>query len=98
MLSVNPSFQFNIDYEKYEVVYLAITVEDTDQEIMPNSASGILVIQIEDENDNPPEFVDNTLTVGRRAIEEAEQGTLIGNIIARDIDGPDNNVIQYSIR
>jgi hypothetical protein len=98
VLSVNSSFEFNIDYEKYEVVYLAIIVEDTDQEIMPNSASGILVVRIEDENDNPPEFVDNTLTVSRRVFEEAEQDTLIGNIVARDIDGPGNNVIEYSIR
>jgi hypothetical protein len=97
VLSVNSSFEFNIDYERYEVVYLAITVEDTDQKIMPNSASGILVVRIEDENDNPPEFVDNTLTVSRRVLEEADLDTLIGNIVARDIDGPGNNVIEYSI-
>ena len=98
VLSANSSFEYNIDYEKFEVVYLAITVEDIDQEIMPNSASAILVVQIEDENDNPPEFVGDTLTVSRRVIEEAETDVLIGNIIAIDIDGPGNNIIQYSIK
>lgn len=96
-MSVNKSFEYNIDYEKFEVVYLWITVEDVDQEIMPNTASAFLVVQIVDQNDNPPEFVGDTLTVSRRVIEEAVQDTLIGNINARDIDGPGNNIIHYSI-
>lgn len=55
------------------------------------------MIRIEDENDNPPEFVGDTLTVSRRVLEEAEENTLIGSIIAEDIDGPGNNNIHYSI-
>lgn len=98
VLSANTSFEYNIDYEKFEVVYLSITVTDTNQTIMPNTASAILVVQIEDENDNPPEFIGDTLTVSRRVFEEAETDVPIGNIIAIDIDGPGNNIIQYSIR
>lgn len=97
ILSVNTSFQYNIDYEKFEVVYLSIIVEDVDQEIMPNTDSAFLVVRIEDENDNPPEFVGNTLTVSRNVIEEAVSDTLIGTIIAIDIDGPGFNIIQYNI-
>lgn len=97
ILSVNTSFEYDIDYEMFEIVYLSIIVEDTDQEIMPNTDVGILVVRIEDENDNPPEFVDDTLTVSRRVIEEAEENTLIGSIMARDIDGPGNNIISYMI-
>jgi hypothetical protein len=97
VLSVNTTFEYNIDFEEFEVVYLTIVVEDIDQEIMPNKASALLVIRIEDENDNAPEFVGNTLSVSRRVIEEANEGTLIGNILARDIDGPDFSIIQYSI-
>lgn len=97
VLSVNTSFDYNIDYEKFEVVYLFIAVEDVNQEIMPNTASAFLVVRIEDENDNAPEFVKDTLTVSRKVMEEAESDTLIGTIIARDIDGPENNIIQYSI-
>lgn len=97
ILSANSSFEYNINYEEFEVLYLSITVEDTDQTIMPNTASAFLVVHIEDENDNPPKFVDNTLTVPRRVIEEAETDVLVGNIIAIDIDGPENNIIQYSL-
>lgn len=96
-MSVNNSFQYNIDYEKFEVVYLFVVVEDVDQMILPNTASAILVVQIGDENDNPPEFVGDTLTVFQKVYEEAAIDTLIGNVIARDIDGPGNNVIQYSL-
>lgn len=96
-MRVNTSFQYNIDYEKFEVVYLSIIVEDVDQEIMPNTDSAFLVVRIEDENDNPPEFVGNTLTVSRNVIEEAVTDTLIGTIIAIDIDGPGFNIIQYII-
>lgn len=97
-LSVNTSFVHKIDYEKLETVYLSIIVEDVNQTIMPNTASAILVIRILDENDNAPEFIGDTLVVSRRVFEEAEEGVLIGSILARDIDGPGNNVIEYSIK
>lgn len=97
ILRVNTSFEHDIDYEKFEVVYLWITVEDINQEIMPNTATALLVVQIIDVNDNPPAFVGNTLTVSRRVIEETETDVLVGSIIAIDIDGPDNNVIEYSL-
>lgn len=96
-LSVNTSFEHKLDYEIFETVYLTIVVEDVDQTIMPNSASAILVIRIEDENDNAPEFVGDTLTVYRRVFEEADEGVLIGSILARDIDGPGNNIISYTM-
>lgn len=97
VLTVNSSFEYNIDYEKYEVVYLSIVVEDINQTIMPNSDLALLVVRIIDENDNPPQFVGDTLTVARHVIEEAVEDTLIGNIIASDIDGPGNNIISYTI-
>jgi hypothetical protein len=97
VLKVNPDFEYDIDFEEFEVVYLTIFVVDVNQEILPNSASAILVVRIEDENDNAPEYVGNTLTVSRRVIEEADEGTLIGNILAIDIDGPMYNIIQYSM-
>lgn len=97
ILKVNPDFDLDIDFEEFEVVYITIVVKDVNQEILPNSASAVLVVRIEDENDNAPEFVGNTLTVSRRVTEEAETATLIGNILAIDIDGPLNNVIEYSI-
>lgn len=97
VLSVNTSFEYEIDYEKYEVVYLAISVEDENQDILPNTEAGILVVRILDENDNAPQFIGDTLTVPRRVFEEAPIETLIGSILAEDIDGPEFSIIQYSI-
>lgn len=96
-LRVNTSFEFNINYEEFEVVYLTIHVEDENQVIPPGEDTAMLVVRIEDENDNAPEFIENTLETYRRVFEEAETGTLIGNILAIDIDGPGNNIIEYTI-
>lgn len=98
ILKVNSSFHYNIDYEKFEIVYLSVIVTDLNQEINSNQSTAILTVRIEDENDNPPEFVGDTLTVNRNVVEEAIGGTLIGTINARDIDGPGNNIIQYSMK
>ncbi|GAB0091829.1 fat-like cadherin-related tumor suppressor homolog [Sergentomyia squamirostris] len=96
-LKVNPEFDRDIDYEMYEVIYLTIKVEDRNQEINDGVAEAILTVRVEDENDNAPEFIEDTLTVIRSVVEEAHEGTLIGTIAAIDIDGPGNNVIEYSI-
>lgn len=98
ILKVNSSFKYNIDYEKYEIIYLNIIVIDLNQEVNSNQSSAILIVNIEDENDNPPEFIGDTLTVTRNVVEEASEGTLIGTINARDLDGPGNNIIQYSLK
>lgn len=39
-LKVNPDFKGDIDYEEYEVIYLAIRVTDRNQEVNPDSADG----------------------------------------------------------
>ena len=98
VLKANPAFKYNIDYEKYEIIYLSIIVTDLNQEVNLDSAVAILTVRIIDENDNPPEFVGDTLIVPRNVIEEAQAGTLIGTIIAIDIDGPEYNIIQYFMR
>lgn len=97
-LSVNPEFTSDIDYEKFETLYLTIIVEDLNQAIGEGKDTGRLVVHILDLNDNEPMFVGNTLEIDRRVIEEAATETLIGSINAIDIDGPGNNVIEYSIR
>lgn len=77
---------------------MTIIVEDLNQAVGEGKDTGRLVVHILDLNDNAPEFVGNTLEIDRRVIEEAATETLIGNINAIDIDGPGNNVIEYSIR
>ncbi|CRL07387.1 CLUMA_CG020361, isoform A [Clunio marinus] len=97
VLKTSTSFEYDIDFERFDIIHLEIVVEDTNQTILPNSASAMLVINIKDENDNKPEFVGDTLTLSRDLVEDAKVGNLIGNIIAIDIDGPGNNIIKYSI-
>lgn len=75
---VNPEFERKIDYESYEVIYLSITVTDHNQEENDNSAEGVLTIRIDDENDNKPEFILDTLDTNRNVVEEASEGTIIG--------------------
>lgn len=96
-MKVNSSFKYNIDYEKYEIIYLSMKVTDMNQEVNSNQSTALLMVLIGDENDNPPEFVGDTLKVSRNVLEEAASGTLVGNIVARDIDGPGNNIIDYQM-
>lgn len=97
-LKVNPDFKGDIDYEEYEVIYLAIRVTDRNQEVNPDSADGTITIRVDDINDNAPQFIQDTLLANRSVIEEAREDTLIGSILAHDIDGPGNNIISYYIR
>ncbi len=97
-LKVNSSFKYNIDYEKYEIIYLNLIVIDLNQEVNSNQSTALLPVLIGDENDNPPEFVGDTLTVARSVVEEATTGSLVGNIVARDVDGPGNNIISYAMK
>ncbi|XP_055680929.1 protein dachsous-like [Lutzomyia longipalpis] len=96
-LIVNPEFEYDVDYEMYEMIYLTIRVEDLNQEVNEGTAEAILTVRIEDVNDNAPEFIGDTLETLRSVVEEALTGTLIGTIMAEDIDGPQFNQITYSI-
>jgi hypothetical protein len=99
-ISVNPNkqaFPFEIDYEKYYFMYIMIEVCDRNTEKNDNTTYAMLTIEIEDENDNAPEFIGNTLQVMRRVVEESETDIFVGSILARDIDGPGNNEIKYSM-
>lgn len=96
-LSVNSSFEYNLDYERFEIIYLTIVVTDLNQLVGESQAMTTLTIFIEDENDNAPEFIGNTLTIARNVVEQASLDSVIGTILARDIDGPEFNVINYSL-
>ncbi|XP_037029736.1 cadherin-23-like [Bradysia coprophila] len=97
-LKVNPDFPIDIDYEEYEVLYLAIFVTDLNQVVNEGTADAVLTVRIEDVNDNEPMFILDTLNTLRSVVEEAASGTLIGTIFAQDIDGPEFNVFKYSIK
>ncbi|KAJ6639917.1 Cadherin-23 [Pseudolycoriella hygida] len=97
-LKVNPDFPLDIDYEEYEVIYLAVRVTDLDQKVNDGYADAILTVRIKDVNDNPPQFILDTLDTERSVVEEANGGTLIGTVFAQDIDGPEFNVFKYSMK
>ncbi|XP_053698518.1 cadherin-23-like [Sabethes cyaneus] len=101
-IRVNPNLDQNainkkLDYEEYETLFLTVTLVDSNQVIPPGDAETVVVIQIEDVNDNAPEFVGNTLQIERSVLEEAETGTIVGSITARDRDGPKFNQISYML-
>lgn len=74
-----------------------IVAIDYNTEINSNSTSSLLTIFINDINDNPPEFIADTLLTTRRVIEEAETNMFIGVIYARDIDGPEHNQFNFTL-
>ncbi|XP_049537352.1 cadherin-23-like [Anopheles darlingi] len=96
-LRVNPSFKLQVDYEMYDTLFLMIRLIDRNQTILPNSVEVAITVQIDDVNDNAPEFDNATLTVVRSVRERSDAGVTIGNIIAYDIDGPGNNEITFSM-
>lgn len=57
----------------------------------------VITIQIEDLNDNAPEFVDGTAEVNRTVYEATLADTVIGSVTAIDRDGPLFNSVAYSI-
>lgn len=89
-----------IDYEKYEYLYLTVVVTDT--KTAPgyiNNDTVKLTIPIADLNDNPPEFVQSTITSEKSVTETSgSQYMVIGSIIATDIDGPDYNKVKYLLK
>lgn len=99
-LLVNPSFAAwnEIDYEKLDTIFLSLKITDQNQEINSNSSQQMLTIRLLDVNDNAPEFVENTLEEIRQVVEEASIGTLVGTIVAVDIDGIGNNQISYNLK
>lgn len=96
-ISVNPAFADDVDYEKYEVVYLTIQATDTKQEVGNGVAVGTITVRIEDVNDNDPVFVEGTAGVNRTVIEASLANTVLGTIIATDADGPGFNEVMYFI-
>ncbi|XP_061386106.1 cadherin-23-like [Musca vetustissima] len=97
-LKINPDFTHEIDYEKYDTIFLTIRVCDINQEIGENSTTAVLTIRIDDLNDNPPQFAAGTLEEVRYVTEMGDIMNTIGTIEAFDIDGPGNNNITFALR
>ncbi|XP_057662617.1 protocadherin Fat 4-like [Diorhabda carinulata] len=84
------------DFELFDTLYLAITVEDlnTDPDFEDQrTTTSTILISITDINDNPPSFPDSN-NVDRSAIEAASIGASVGFIKAIDLDTV-NSVLYY---
>lgn len=86
------------DYEKFDTLYLSLTVEDLNQEINDGTDTVTITVFIEDENDNAPVFTDDSITANNTVTEASSEGATVGTIVATDADGPDFNVITYSLK
>lgn len=56
--------------------------------------TALIVIYINDINDNPPKFTENTLKKNRTIYERSDVGAMVGTIEAIDADVGDN--VTYS--
>ncbi|CAM4616385.1 unnamed protein product [Leuciscus chuanchicus] len=73
-----------------------LTVLASDMGTPSLSSSANVTINIEDENDNPPQFLDPTPKPFH--VKESERGILVGSLLASDADQTDlNNRIIFSI-
>nr|AAV80768.1 cadherin-like Cry1Ac receptor [Heliothis virescens] len=86
-----------IDYEMFEVLYLTVRVTDLNTVIGDDYDISTFTIIIIDMNDNPPLWVEGTLTQEFRVREVAASGVVIGSVLATDIDGPLYNQVRYTI-
>lgn len=86
-----------IDYEKFEVLYLVVRVIDRNTVIGPDYDEAMLTVTIIDMNDNWPIWADNTLQQPLRVREMADEGVIVGTLLATDLDGPLYNRVRYTM-
>ncbi|CAG4949111.1 unnamed protein product [Colias eurytheme] len=80
-----------IDHEMYP--WLNLTVKAIDSGVPPRHAVVDLFIQVLDENDNNPVFESQPFEYHIK--EDIEPGTIIANIIAKDVDSAEYGKITY---
>ena len=82
-----------LDFERTEKYTLNITADDRGNP--PLSAMSQLTVNVLDENDNPPKFVDHPAII--RVLENVTTGSQIGQCSATDKDSGKNGHITFSI-
>ncbi|XP_056624910.1 cadherin-related family member 2 [Triplophysa dalaica] len=85
-----------IDYEKCDKAILTAKVVDVKTEKGQNSTQGVVTINIEDINDNAPEFVviqDFYVVL----LERVEKDSSVGKVYAQDRDTGENRKINFKV-
>ncbi|TDH10364.1 hypothetical protein EPR50_G00074270 [Perca flavescens] len=77
-----------VDYEKFKVLKLVCTAYDKENHVIDTNLG--IEITINDANDNPPKFVNDTYNI-RRIPEATSQGTAVITVEASDVDTKENN-------
>ncbi|KAJ0177622.1 hypothetical protein K1T71_006495 [Dendrolimus kikuchii] len=90
-------YNVTIDFEEFEVLYLTVRVRDLNTIYGDDYDESTFAITIIDMNDNPPVWVEGTLTQEFRVREMSASGVVIGSVLATDIDGPLYNQVRYTI-
>ncbi|XP_065341978.1 cadherin-23-like [Cloeon dipterum] len=86
--------QLAFDFEIFDVIYLKLQVTDKNTKVGKATHEVTLTISVENLNDNPPIFDENTLNP--KTVRENNKDQLIGFVLANDPDALDD--ITYDIR
>uniref|UniRef100_A0AAX7VUE4 Cadherin domain-containing protein n=1 Tax=Astatotilapia calliptera TaxID=8154 RepID=A0AAX7VUE4_ASTCA len=94
---VNP--KFTVDYEKCDQAIVEAQVVDINTEKGYNNSAttGLMVINIEDINDNAPEFIFSDSQVFVVVSESASKGTSVAGVTATDRDSGINSQIEFKV-
>ncbi|XP_012945815.1 protocadherin-1 [Aplysia californica] len=82
-----------VDREEAAVRDILITCKDGD--IRPMSATATFRVEIEDINDNAPQFVDSTLY--GTVMENGDKVTFVMQVVATDADAGENSEVTYTL-
>ena len=82
-----------LDYES--IASYTLTISATDNGESPLSGNGTLTIVIQDENDNTPEFIQDSYSAALP--ENSIEGAFVVDIIASDPDSGNNSEVLYFI-
>ncbi|KAL5012776.1 hypothetical protein ScPMuIL_011327 [Solemya velum] len=83
------------DRENSSHVTVVVTARDNGVKEKRLTSSATVVLDIEDENDNAPEF--STLVFPFPFMENLHSGSFVGNLAATDLDKGENGRVTYSI-
>ena len=83
-----------MDYEEVQIVELKVIATDRGQ--TPNSGTATVIISVEDQNDEPPAFIQHQYSFG--IFENQNPGSEVGIVNAYDPDSEQFSVTEFSLQ